>query len=80
MWFGVGVLELRTREVVLLGGDVGKNFEEVGRGSNKDGGGGGDQDDGRRIDDERGKEGRWTDGRVREDRDGEWGGCVAVGT
>ena len=80
LWFRVGVLELRTREVVLLGGDVGENFEEVERGSNKDGGGGGDRDDGRRIDDERGKEGRWTDGRVREDGDGEWGRHVAVGT
>ena len=34
---GVGILKLRTREIVLLGGDVGENLEEVGWGSDKSG-------------------------------------------
>ena len=37
LWLRVRVLELRTREVVLLGGNVGKYLEEVGRGGNKSG-------------------------------------------
>ena len=75
----VGVLKLTTREVVLLGGDVGEYFEEIGWSSDKDRGGGGDWDDRRQVDDKWGKEGGRTDGRIREDRDSEWGGRVAVG-
>ena len=51
---GVGVAKLRTREVILLGGDIGENFKEVGRGGNKDGGSGSDGDNGWRVDNERG--------------------------
>ena len=78
--FGIRVLKLRTREVVLLGCDVGENFKEVGWGGNKDRRSGGNRDDGRRIDNEQGKEGGWADGRVREDGGSKWGGCVAVRT
>ena len=74
----VGVFKLRTREIVLLSGDVGENLKEVGRGGNKDGQGGGDGNDGRRIDDKRGEEGGRADGRVREDRDGEAASGVAI--
>ena len=35
LWFRVRVLELRTREVVLLGGNVGENLKEVGQGGKK---------------------------------------------
>ena len=34
---GVGILKLRTREVVLLGSNVSENLEEVGWGSDKSG-------------------------------------------
>ena len=34
---GVGVAKLRTREVVLLSGDVGEYFKEIGRGGDEDG-------------------------------------------
>ena len=78
LWFGVRVLKLRTREVVLLGGDVGEYFEEIGQGSNKNGGSGGDGDDGQQIDDEWGEEDGRADGRVREDRDGEACGGVTI--
>ena len=80
LWLRVKVLELRTREVVLLGGNVGKYLEEVGWGGNKSGRGRGDRDNGWRIDNERGQEGGRADGRVREDGDSEQGGCIAVGT
>ena len=80
LWLGVRVVKLRTREVVLLSGDVGEYFEEIGWGGDEDRQGGSDGDDGRRVDDKWGKEGRWTDGRVRKNRDSERGGRVAVGT
>ena len=76
----VRVFKLRTREVVLLGGNIGEYFKEVGQGSDKDRGGGGDRDDGRQINDEWGKKGGWADRGVREDGDSEWGRHVAVGT
>ena len=83
----MGVLQLRVRvlklgnnDVVLLGGNVSENLEEVGQGGDKGGGGGGDGDDRRQIDNEGGQEGRWADRRVREDGDGEQGRCVAVWT
>ena len=78
LWFRVGVLELRTREVVLLGGNVGENLKEVRQGGNKDGRGRGDRNDGRRINDEQGEEGRRADRGVREDGDGEVAGGVAI--
>ena len=41
---GVWILKLRTNNVVLLGGDIGKYLEEVGQGGNKGGGSRGDRD------------------------------------
>ena len=45
---GVGVAKLRTWEVVLLGSDIGENFEEIGQSGDKGGRGGGNGDDRRR--------------------------------
>ena len=73
----VGVFKLRTREVVLLGSDVGENLKEIGRGGNKGGRGGSNRDDGQRINDEWGQEGGRANGGVGEDRDGEQGRCIA---
>ena len=63
-----------------MGGDVGKNFEEIGWGGDKDGGGRSDGDNGWQVDDKWGEEGGWADGWVREDGDGEQGGRVTIGT
>ena len=41
----VRIFKLWTREVVLLGGDIGEYLEEVGQGGDKAGRGGGDRDD-----------------------------------
>ena len=37
LWLQVGIFKLRTREIVLLGGDVGENLKEIGWGGNEDG-------------------------------------------
>ena len=76
--FGVGVLELWTREVVLLGGDIGEYFEEVGRGGNKDGGGESERDDGQRVNDKWGEEGGRANGGIGEEWDSEAAGGVTI--
>ena len=78
LWFRVGVLELRTREVVLLGSDVSENLKEVGRGGNEDRRGGSDRDNRWRVDNKRGKEGEQANRGVWEDRDGEAASGVAI--
>lgn len=45
LWLGVGVLELRTREIILFGSNVGENFKKIGRGGDEDRRDGGDGDD-----------------------------------
>ena len=60
---GVRILKLRTRKVVLLGGDISEYLEEIGRGGNEDGGGQSDGDDGWQVNNKWGKEGGWCHGR-----------------
>ena len=71
LWLRVGIFKLRTREVVLLGSDIGKNLKEIGWGGNKNGRGRSDGDDGWRVNDEQGKEGGQADRGVWKDQDGE---------
>ena len=77
---GVRVLKLRTREVVLLGGNIGEYLKKVGQGCDKDGQGGSSRDNGQQVDDKWGKEGGQADRRVGKDGDSEQGGRVTVGT
>ena len=77
---GVRVLKLRTREVVLLGGNIGEYLKKVGQSCDKDGQGGSSRDNGQQVDDKWGKEGGQADRRVGKDGDSEQGGRVTVGT
>ena len=74
----VRVLELRTNNVVLLGGDIGEYLKEVRQGGDKNGGSWSDGDDGQQVDNKRGQEDGGTDRGVREDGDGEMDGGVAI--
>ena len=78
---GVWVLELRTDNVVLLGGDISKDLKEVERSGDKGGGGWSEGDNGWQVDDKGGlKKGRQADRRVGEHGDSEWGGAIAFWT